>query len=125
MACPRQLSFYAQSEAVRQSNGLISFCLPHPSRPISQRPDGRDHNRHAFSLWLAGGGFKQGCVYGATDPFGYASVEDVVNVQDLHTTLLASLGLDHMRLTAPYDGRETSLTDAEVTRARVVTELLR
>ena len=92
--------------------------------PISQGPDGRDHNRHAFSLWLAGGGFKQGYVHGATDPFGYASVENVVNVQDLHATLLASLGLDHTRLTAPYDGRDTSLTDADVTHARVIDDLL-
>ena len=92
--------------------------------PISQGPDGRDHNRHAFSLWIAGGGFKQGCVYGATDPFGYASVENIVNVHDLHATMLASLGLDHHRLAVPYDGRDTSLTDAEVTHARVVHDLL-
>ncbi len=92
--------------------------------PVSQGPDGRDHNRHAFSLWLAGGGFKQGYVHGATDPFGYASVENVVNVQDLHATLLASLGLEHTRLTVPYDGRDTSLTDSEVTHARVVDDLL-
>lgn len=92
--------------------------------PISQGPDGRDHNRHAFSLWIAGGGFRQGCVYGATDPFGYASVENVVNVHDLHATMLASLGLDHNRLAVPYDGRDTSLTDPEVTHARVVEDLL-
>lgn len=92
--------------------------------PISQGPDGRDHNRHAFSLWIAGGGFKQGCVYGATDPFGYASVENTVNVHDLHATMLASLGLDHTRLAVPYDGRDTSLTDAEVTHARIVPDLL-
>lgn len=92
--------------------------------PISQGPDGRDHNRHAFSLWIAGGGFKQGCVYGATDPFGYASVENIVNVHDLHATMLASLGLDHTRLAVPYDGRDTSLTDAEVTHANVVRDLL-
>ena len=92
--------------------------------PISQGADGRDHNRHAFSLWLAGGGFKQGYVHGATDSFGYASVENVVNVQDLHATLMASLGLDHTRLTVPYDGRDTSLTDAEVTHAEVVDDLL-
>jgi hypothetical protein len=92
--------------------------------PISQGPDGRDHNRHAFSLWIAGGGFKQGCVYGATDPFGYASVENIVNVHDLHATMLASLGLDHTRLAVPYDGRDTSLTDAEVTHARVIPDLL-
>ena len=92
--------------------------------PISQGPDGRDHNRHAFSLWIAGGGFKQGCVYGATDSFGYASAENIVNVHDLHATMLASLGLDHNRLAVPYDGRDTSLTDAEVTHAKVVHDLL-
>lgn len=93
--------------------------------PISQGSDGRDHNRHAFSLWIAGGGFRQGHVYGSTDPFGYAAVENIVNVQDLHATLLSSLGLDHTRLTVPYDGRDTSLTDAEVTHAAIVTELFR
>ena len=92
--------------------------------PISQGPDGRDHNRHAFSSWIAGGGFKQGCVYGATDSFGYASVENIVNVHDLHATMLASLGLDHTRLSVPYDGRDTSLTDAEVTHAKVIRDLL-
>ncbi len=91
--------------------------------PISQGTDGRDHNRHAFSLWIAGGGFRQGFTYGKTDPFGYKAIEDVISVHDLHATLLRALGLDHTRLTVPYDGRETSLTDAEVTHARVVNEL--
>lgn len=92
--------------------------------PISQGTDGRDHNRHAFSLWIAGGGFKAGMTYGATDPFGYKAIEQVVNVSDLHATLLTSLGLDHTVLTAPFDGRDTSLTDAEVTKAKIVGELL-
>src|SRR5262245_56342174 len=92
--------------------------------PISQGTDGRDHNRHAFSLWLAGGGFKKGHVHGATDDFGYRSVRDVVRVTDLHATLLHALGLDHARLTFPHEGRDDSLTDASVTRAEVVEELL-
>jgi hypothetical protein len=92
--------------------------------PISQKSDGRDHNRHAFSLWLAGGGFRRGYVHGATDDFGYKSVTDVVNVHDLHATILAALDLEHTHLTFPHDGREDSLTDHEVTQARVVRELL-
>src|SRR5262249_15519440 len=60
--------------------------------PVSQGPDGRDHNRHAFSLWLAGGGFKHGYVHGATDEFGYRAVKEVVRVPDLHATLLHVLG---------------------------------
>ena len=92
--------------------------------PISQGADGRDHNRRAFSLWLAGGGFRAGHVHGATDDFGYASVTDVVNVHDLHATLLHNLGLDHRLLTHPHEGRDASLTDADVNKATIVKELL-
>src|SRR5207248_4771025 len=76
--------------------------------PVSQGTDGRDHNRHAFSLWIAGGGFKQGYTHGATDAFGYKSVTDIVNVHDFQATLLHALGLDHRRLTYPHDGRADS-----------------
>jgi len=92
--------------------------------PISQGADGRDHNRHAFSLWLAGGGFKKGYVHGATDDFGYKSVENVVRVPHLHATLLQTLGLNHEKLTFPHEGRDDSLTDVVVSGARVVPELL-
>jgi uncharacterized protein (DUF1501 family) len=91
--------------------------------PVSQGPDGRDHNRHAFSLWLAGGGFKRGYVHGETDEFGYRAVKDVVRVPDLHATLLDALGLDHTRLTAPHEGRDDSLTDVSVTHADVIEAL--
>jgi hypothetical protein len=92
--------------------------------PIAQGTDGRDHNRHAFSIWLAGGGFKAGYCHGTTDEVGYRAVEDVVTVHDLHATLFQALGLDHYRLTYPHDGRQASLSDAEVTGARIVPELL-
>jgi hypothetical protein len=92
--------------------------------PVSQGSDGRDHNRHAFSLWLAGGGFKKGYVHGATDEFGYKAVEDVVTVQDLQATLLHALGIDHRKLTFPHEGRAESLTDHEVTKAKVIHSLL-
>jgi hypothetical protein len=92
--------------------------------PVSQGADGRDHNRHAFSLWLAGGGFRRGYIHGETDEFSYRAVKDVVRVCDLHATLLHALGLDHRRLTYPHDGRNDGLTDADVTGARVVPALL-
>jgi len=93
-------------------------------QPISQGADGRDHNRRAFSLWLAGGGFRAGHLHGATDDFGYASIKDVVTVHDLHATLLHTLGLDHRLLTHPHEGRDASLTDPDVTKANIVHELL-
>jgi len=92
--------------------------------PISQGPDGRDHNRHANSLWLAGGGFKKGYAHGETDAFGYSAVKDVVPVHDLHATLLHALGMDHQRLTFPHDGRPDSLTDVVVTKAKLQPKLL-
>ncbi len=92
--------------------------------PVSQGTDGRDHNRHGFSLWLAGGGFKPGYIHGATDDFGYKSVENVVTVHDLQATLLHALGLDHRKLVYPHEGRLEGLTDAEVTKAKVIPELL-
>ena len=96
--------------------------------PISQGAlhdrSGRDHNRHAFSTLLAGGGFKGGLTYGETDEFGYKSVVNRVSVPDLHATMLQALGLDHERVTYPHNGADESLTDARVTDARVVTALL-
>ncbi|MDQ1471089.1 MAG: hypothetical protein QOJ99_2569 [Bryobacterales bacterium] len=73
--------------------------------------NGRDHNHYGFSLWLAGGGIKGGIVHGATDDFGYKAVEKKVHVHDLHATILYLLGIDHLKLTYPYSGREFRLTD--------------
>ncbi len=92
--------------------------------PITQGGSGRDHNRHGFSLIVAGGGFKAGHVHGATDEFGYQAVEKPVTCPSLLATLLHQLGLDHTRLAYRHNGRDETLTDAPVTGARVVEELL-
>jgi hypothetical protein len=92
--------------------------------PITEGADGRDHNRNAFTLLMAGGGFKPGYTHGATDEFGYKSIEDRVSVPDLHATILHQLGMDHTRLSFLHKGRQERLTDPEVTQARVVSELL-
>jgi uncharacterized protein (DUF1501 family) len=92
--------------------------------PVSQGGNGRDHSRRGFSLWMAGGGIRGGYVHGATDEFGYESVDQSVTVHDLHATLLYSLGLEHRLLTFDHDGRRESLTDSDLTRARVIPELL-
>ena len=92
--------------------------------PITQNSNGRDHNRNAFSLLLAGGGFKKGLVYGETDELGYKSVVDRVSVPDLHATILSLLGLDHDQVTYPHNGNTETSTDSKVNDARVVTDLL-
>jgi hypothetical protein len=92
--------------------------------PITEGADGRDHNRHAFSLLMAGGGFKAGHIHGATDEFGYKSVENRISVPDLHATILHQLGIDHTRLNFTHNGRPERLTDPEVTGATVLDQLL-
>ncbi|MCX6612821.1 MAG: DUF1501 domain-containing protein [Acidobacteria bacterium] len=73
--------------------------------------NGRDHNNHGFSYLVAGGGFKGGTVYGATDDFGFAAVEKKVHIHDLHATVLNQMGLDHTKLTYRHSGRDYRLTD--------------
>ena len=77
----------------------------------SQGSVGRDHNPGGFTIWMAGGGVKGGCHYGATDPFGYRAVENKVHVNDLHATMLHLLGIDHEKLTYRHNGRNFRLTD--------------
>jgi uncharacterized protein (DUF1501 family) len=72
---------------------------------------GRDHNQHAFTIWMAGGGVKRGISYGATDDLGYHSVENRMHVHDLQATILHAMGLDHTRLTYRFQGRDFRLTD--------------
>jgi hypothetical protein len=79
--------------------------------PVAQGDNGRDHNPHGYTMWLAGGGVKPGFVYGATDEYGYYAIENKVHVHDLHATMLHLLGLDHTRLTYRYAGRDFRLTD--------------
>ncbi len=73
--------------------------------------NGRDHNNHGFTMWLAGGGVKGGYVHGATDEFGFAAVEKRMHVHDLQATIMHLMGFDHERLTYRYAGRDFRLTD--------------
>ena len=81
----------------------------------ARKPDkdywGRDHHRHAFSMWMAGGGIKRGQVIGKTDELGFTVVEDPIFVHDLHATILHCLGFNHKKLTHRHQGRDFRLTD--------------
>ena len=79
--------------------------------PFAQGKNGRDHNPRGFTVFLAGGGVKPGIAYGATDELGDTAVEGKVHMHDLHATLLHLLGLDHLKLTYRYAGRDFRLTD--------------
>ncbi|MBU6300050.1 MAG: DUF1501 domain-containing protein [Verrucomicrobia bacterium] len=86
--------------------------------PTAQGSDGRDHNPHGFTMWMAGGGVKPGFAYGATDDYGYFAAQDKLHVHDLHATILHLLGLDHEKLTYRYAGRDFRLTDVSGTVAK-------
>lgn len=88
--------------------------------PMAQG-NGRDHHIQGYSMWLAGGGIRSGIAHGATDEFGYNAVENVVQIHDLHATILYLMGIDHLRLTYRTQGRDFRLTDVS---GRVVQEIL-
>ncbi len=101
---------------------LIIWCGEFGRLPIVQKGGtGRDHNPHAFTTWLAGGGVKGGVHYGETDEIGHKAVVDRVSVNDLHATILHLLGMNHEQLTYRYNGRDFRLTDVA---GRVVKEVL-
>jgi len=71
---------------------------------------GRDHHIAGYSVFLAGGGVKAGTTYGATDELGYNAVDRIVDMPDLHATMLALMGIDHHRLTVKFQGLDVRLT---------------
>lgn len=91
--------------------------------PISQKgaKPGRDHNPHAFTAWLAGGGIKGGVHYGESDDIGFKAVVNKVSVHDFHATILHALGIDHERLIFPFQGLDQRLTGVE--KSRVIKEI--
>ncbi|MFO0806831.1 MAG: DUF1501 domain-containing protein [Gemmataceae bacterium] len=90
--------------------------------PTTEGGDGRDHNHHGFTMFLAGGGTKGGYAHGATDDFGFKAVHDKVHVHDLHATVLHLMGFDHEKLTYRHAGRDYRLTDVY---GRLVKELVK
>lgn len=89
---------------------LIVFGTEFGRTPMAQG-NGRDHHMKGFSMWMAGGGIKGGISHGNTDEFGYNAVEKPVPVHDIHATMLHLMGIDHKRLTFPFQGRDFRLTD--------------
>lgn len=93
--------------------------MPTPGANAGKQ-NGRDHNHHGFTMWMAGGGVKPG-VYGATDEFGFRAEVDRMHVHDLHATILHLLGFDHEAFTYRYAGRDFRLTDVH---GRVVHDIV-
>ena len=79
--------------------------------PMTEGTNGRDHNPHGFSMWLAGGGVKGGQTIGNTDAIGLRAAEGKTHVHDVHATILHLLGFNHLKLTFRHNGRNERLTD--------------
>ncbi len=101
---------------------LIVWAGEFGRTPMSQGADGRDHNNKAMSVWLAGAGVQGGLVYGATDELGYAAVEKVTPVHDLHATMLHLLGIQHDAFSFKFQGLDARLTGVE--GANVIHDIL-
>jgi hypothetical protein len=101
---------------------LIVWAGEFGRTPMSQGGNGRDHHNKAMSVWLAGAGVRGGMVHGATDELGYAAVENVATVHDLHATMLNQLGIQSDRFTVKFQGLDAKLTGVE--GGKVMNEIL-
>ena len=97
--------------------GRTAYC----QGKLTRENYGRDHHPRCFTMWFAGGGTAAGTTYGATDDFSYNVAENPVHVHDLNATILRLLGIDHLRLTHRFQGRNHRLTDVH---GRVINALL-
>lgn len=100
---------------------IVVWATEFGRTPTREGKNGRGHHRDCFSVWLAGGGFKPGHVHGKTDEVGKYTVENPVEVHDLHATILHQLGMDHEKLTFRHAGRDFRLTDVH---GRIVKDLI-
>lgn len=113
-----------------KQRGLLDSTLVHWGGEMGRLPViqneknvGRDHNTYGFSTWLAGGGVREGVVFGETDDFGYQAVKDIVNHYDYHATLLHLFGLDPQKLSFIRPGGSGTLLDGQP--GRIVNEILK
>ena len=100
---------------------LIVWAGEFGRTPMSQG-NGRDHHNKAMSVWLAGGGIKGGIVHGASDDLGYAAVDKICTVHDLHATMLHQLGIQHDAFSVKFQGLDAKLTGVE--KANVLKDIL-
>jgi hypothetical protein len=100
---------------------IVVWATEFGRTPTREGKNGRGHHRDCFSVWLAGGGFRPGHVHGVTDEIGKYTVENPVEVHDLHATILHQLGMDHERLTFRHAGRDFRLTDVH---GRIIQDIL-
>ncbi|MFN4257677.1 MAG: DUF1501 domain-containing protein [Gemmataceae bacterium] len=91
------------------------------NRGGSTNVTGRDHHPFAFSIWMAGGGVQGGQVIGRSDEIGWGIEERPIHINDLHATILHLFGLDHLKLTYRFQGRDFRLTDVA---GKLVPELI-
>ena len=101
---------------------LIVWAGEFGRTPMSQGGSGRDHHNKAMSVWLAGGGIKGGIVHGASDDLGYAAVDKICTVHDLHATMLHQLGIQHDAFSVKFQGLDAKLTGVE--KANVLKDIL-
>ena len=99
-----------------QARGLLDSTLvvwksEFGRTPLAEGKNGRDHHPYGYSMWMAGAGIQGGRALGATDEFGLRAVEQPKSIHDVNATILRLMGIDHLKLTWRYQGRDQRLTD--------------
>jgi len=99
-----------------QARGLLDSTLvvwnsEFGRTPLAEGKNGRDHHPYGYSMWMAGAGIKGGRALGSTDEFGLRAVDQPKSIHDVNATILRLMGVDHLKLTWRYQGRDQRLTD--------------
>ena len=113
LACDRPIAGLLQDLKDRDmlKDTLVLWGGEFGRTPTAQGTDGRNHNNKGFTMWMAGGGVKNGYSHGATDEYGAEAIDGKMHIHDLHATILHILGMNHTKLTYRYAGRDFRLTD--------------
>ncbi len=91
-------------------DSTIVYCAGEFGRtPKINDKAGRDHWAKSMAVLLAGGGFKRGLVYGATDRDGMVPDADACTPADLCATILHNLGIDPLQELVTPTGRPMTL----------------
>ena len=99
--------------------GLLSETMVVVASEFGRTPEvkagrvGRDHHPSAFSVLFAGGGIKQGYVYGKSDKRAHYVEENGVDVPSINATIAYAMGLSVEKITYSPSGRPFKISNGE------------
>ena len=99
--------------------GLLSDTMVVVASEFGRSPEikagrvGRDHHPSAFSAFFAGGGIKNGYVYGKSDERAHYVEENGVDIESINATIAYAMGLSIEKITYSPSGRPFKVSNGK------------